>query len=145
MTKLSNIEVEETLLASRGRTPEVWRKPERDLSTPRGRLLAVRDVVVGTPADKINMLDLKGRDGCGCALYHARLHGVLKNNTGGGRWRESFGISEAEADHLFTLYSEIAVYPQPTGAPAKAEFLRRIDAILATHADQPRAADLHTP
>lgn len=112
--------------------PTSWAKPERDLSTPRGRLLAVRDVAVGVPNEKFHMLEYFPsfpEETCGCAMFHAVRAGIPVKDV---PWDDYFNLTLTQVNHLFAYYGNPNTYREPNGAPAKAEFLRRIDEVLAT-------------
>lgn len=98
------------------------------------RLRACRAAVEAVPAEMIDMHDISGKNGCGCALYHYR-------RAGGYAW---FGpLSRQLKDHLFSVSED--TYPHPTGQPAKNEFLRRIDEVIAEKLAAQAASTPTTP
>lgn len=89
-------------------------------------LKALRERIAKVPPSKIDMYDIIGKDGCGCAIFHG----------GFDIWEidRRFGLHNDESRELFALVTVAdAAYGSPNearGAPAKRKFLRRLDAII---------------
>jgi len=112
--------------------PAVKQTEEHDLTTPRGRLLYLRDVVVpGIPEAELRMeVTDCGTAACmgGWAARNAafRYLGIGRNRARGFSsigWDEFFGLTDKQGVHLFIIHS----YP---GCQSRGEVLRQ-----PTHAE----------
>lgn len=120
--KHETIKLEQDVLASQGRPAESWLKPAIDRREH--SFQALRSFVEAIPDETLDMRYSTGFGGCGCVLYHMNKH-----RAGDPLFEVWDHLTNAEANLLFDIMGYHA-YPIPTGDPAKAEFLRRIDEVL---------------
>lgn len=94
------------------------------------RLIKVRDVMKGVPAARVAMFSLAGFDGCGCAMHHYRKASRRKLPMW-TEWPAFFGLDDNVTSEIFASGSGgERAYTTSRGAPAKREFLKRINAVI---------------